>query len=390
MRFIQFSDVHLDSSITGALNLSPEKRMVLRQDIRAALARACALVSEIRADIVLIPGDLFDYETVSPETASFAANLFGSLAPIPVFIAPGNHDSLQPGSPYIDSEITHWPANVHIFKNSRFETIPLPELNCTVTGMGHSHRGITQRLLAGSIAADRLGVNILMFHGSLDGYLPSGKETVIPFSDAELLAQKCSYAAIGHYHSVSYINDAAGCVKGAYSGCLQGRDTGEAGEKYVLIGEIAPGGEVFIEKREVAERRVLSLDVDITGLSDNAAVIGKTESLILASGARAVDIISLTLRGSQMPGLEIDLSALETSDRFFHVCVSSSNVVPEYDLDMLGSDSAAPTLKSAYVKRMLEKQSAAADERERKVIQDAIYYGLYALDGRKIEARDAD
>lgn len=390
MRFVQFSDVHLDSSIGGALNLPDDKRAILRQDIRASLARACAMVSETRTDIVLIPGDLFDYETVSPETASFATDLLGSLAPVPVFISPGNHDSIQPGSPYIDSESVRWPANVHIFRKSQFETISLPELNCTVTGIGHAHRGITQRLLSAPLDFDRLDTNILLFHGSRDGYLPSDKETVIPFSDAELLAQEISYAAIGHYHSTCYICDASGCVKGAYSGCIQGRDTGESGEKYVLVGQIGPGGDILIEKREAAERRVLNLEVDITGLGDNSAMAGKVDSLITASNASPKDIVNLVLIGSVVPDLEIDLSCLETSGRFFHMCINSSRLVPEYDLDALVSASAAPTLKSAYVKKLLEKQYAATDERERRVIQDAIYYGLYALDGRKIEARDAD
>ncbi len=63
MRFVQFADIHLDSNLGGALDLPPEKKEALRDDIRTALARACALAREIKADLVLVPGDLFDYET---------------------------------------------------------------------------------------------------------------------------------------------------------------------------------------------------------------------------------------------------------------------------------------------------------------------------------------
>ena len=391
MRFVQFSDVHLDSSIGGALGLPADKRAVLRRDIAASLARACALASECRADVVLIPGDLFDYESVTPETASIAADMFASIAPARVFISPGNHDSLCPGSPYIDPSGFRWPDNVHIFIESNFRTVAIPELECSVTGIAHAHAGVTDRLLAERVPGDRAGVSILLFHGSRDGFIPVGKETVIPFSDSELLAQGFTYAAVGHYHSPAHIRDGSGNVKGAYSGCVQGRDIGEAGEKVALVGEIAPDGRVELESRDVAERRVVSVEVDVTGIRDIAGLLAKVEAVEAASGARPRDIVSVALYGAAASTLEInDTDRIERTERFFHTCVNTSRVVPDYDLRALARESAAPSLKSAFVRRMLEMIDNTADEREQAALQDAVYYGLYALDGRKLEPRDVD
>ncbi|MCX6345272.1 MAG: metallophosphoesterase [Armatimonadetes bacterium] len=390
MRFVQFADVHLDSSIGGALNLPADKKAILQEDLKAALARACALAGETRADMALIPGDLFDYESVRPETAAFAADLFRAIAPIPVFITPGNHDNLWPGSPYTDPNGAKWPDNVHIFTDSCFKTIALAELDCTVTGIAHAHRGVTERALATPIPCEKRKHNILLFHGSRDGYAPPGKETVIPFSDAELISQGFSYAAIGHYHSQCQIIDAQGNIRGAYSGCLQGRGVDETGEKCVLVGEIDADGRVILEKREVAQRQIIGIEVDVTGAADNAALLGKLEAMLAASGARQCDIVSISLYGSAASTLKIDTSAVELSDRFFHVHVSAGRVEPDYDLEALAMESAASSLKSDFVRRMLELSELAKDESERKTLHDAVYYGLYALDGRKLEPRDAD
>lgn len=384
MKFIQFADVHLDSSVGGAANLSGEKKAILRQDIRTAFERACNLAAEHKADILLIPGDLFDYESLQSDTAKYLIDAFQSIAPVRVFITPGNHDSLMPRNPYA----SNWPDNVHIFKSSEFETIELHDLNCAITGIAHAHKGITDRAISQPIPKIDAMTNILIFHGSRDGYKPSQKETVIPFSDFELINQGFDYAAIGHYHSIAQIIDESGAIKGAYSGCLQGRGLDEMGEKFAIIGEIDSRGRVTLDKCEVAPRRIIGTDVDITGASDNAAIIGRIESAISESGARACDLVNINLYGALSSVIRIDTSHIEASDKYFYININHSRILPDYDLDLIAIDSAASSLRSAFVRRMLEMESQA-DADQQRVIRDGIYYGLAAMDGRKPEPRDA-
>jgi len=390
MRFIQFADVHLDSVIGGAIGLPAEKKAVLRQDLRSAVTRACALAVENRAELVLIPGDLFDYESLASDTPSFLADAFREIAPARVFIAPGNHDSLRPGSPYVGRSGATWPDNVHVFTRPEFETVTLGELDCTVTGMGHAHRGLTDRLIANPISGERRTVNVLLFHGSRDGYRPSDKETVIPFSDAELLAQGFTYSAIGHYHSHAVIEDELGQPRASYSGCIQGRGLDETGEKCVVVGEIGADGSVALNTIEAAARRVVSVSVSLTGVTSGPQALERIGNAITASGARECDLVQVALGGAVAPSLDLDTSALESSSRHFHLSVSRSRLEPDYDLAALSAESAASPLRSAFVRRMLELQDACAEEDERRALRDAVYYGLYALDGRRLEPRDAD
>ena len=390
MKFVQFADVHLDSSIGGALNLTDENKSILRQDIRTAINRARDLVIETKADIVLIPGDLFDYESMCAGTPSFLIDLFESMGPTWVFITPGNHDSLRPGNPFRLKQGTIWPENVHIFTFPEFETIIIPELDCAVTGIAHAHRGITDRLLSRTIERSNCAINILLFHGSRDGYKPSGKESVIPFSDDELLAQAFTYTAIGHYHSFGSITDNNGRIRAAYSGCLQGRGLDETGEKYVLVGEIGSDGNVVLKKKEVAPRRVMSVEVDVTGATEDAIVMSRIDAALASVNARECDLININLSGYASALLNLDLSELESAGRYFHVNINRSRVEPDYDLESMQHESAASSLKVEFVRRMLELQKQSADPAEQQILRDAIYYGLYALDGRKLEPRDAN
>ncbi len=372
VRFVQFADTHIAA---GAM----------ASDIRSAFARACALAVDRKADIVLAPGDLFDYETADPDTAAFISQTLAQIAPIPVFIAPGNHDSLRPRSPYFEK----WPENVHIFTAPEFETMPLPDLDCSITGVAHAHRGITDRLLAPPIAAPQIThTRFLLFHGSRDGYRPSDKENVIPFSDAELLAQGFTYCAIGHYHSYAEIaNDES--IRAAYSGCIQGRGLDETGEKCALVGEIDPEGRVTLEKVEVAQRRIVRVDVDATGARDSADLFARIDESLLQH-ARKQDAVYVFVRGLLPSGIEIDTDAWESRQPYFTTSLSLSGAVPDYDLDSICRESAASPLRSAFVAKMLEKQQAASDEDERHTLRDAMYYGLFALDNRRLEPRDVD
>ncbi|HZI92764.1 MAG TPA: metallophosphoesterase, partial [Patescibacteria group bacterium] len=101
IRFLQLSDLHLDSSLqSGRLGLSQDKARTRLAEIRQILPRACALARERKVDLVLMPGDLFDDEAVTQDTVNFVIDHLARLAPMPVVIAPGNHDYYSLGSPY--------------------------------------------------------------------------------------------------------------------------------------------------------------------------------------------------------------------------------------------------------------------------------------------------
>ncbi len=388
MRFLQLSDAHIDSNPGASLGLDDAKKRVLIGDVRRAFQRACDMAREQCVDLVLAPGDLFDFETSDDRTADFISHAFESISPIPVVIAPGNHDGLRPRNPYIDPS-QRWPGNVTIFREPRFTTAQFEDIGCSVSGVACVGKGSGERLLGSKLDRDSSSVSILLFHGTRDGFKPSDRQTVLPFSDSELEFQGFDYAAIGHYHSHSEITGLSGGVVGAYSGCVQGRAVDEAGDKSVILGEITHGGKPVVERRPVGVRAIRLVDVDVTGSSGVSDVCSRVEARLASEAFGDADILRVRLLGGVCDQIEPETVRLDAFSRFFHVSVDCSGLFPDYDLDTIASDSRSSSLEAAFVRRMREKM-LAGPEQERQTLTDAIYYGIDALRGRALRPRHED
>jgi hypothetical protein len=141
VRFIHTSDVHLDTSFSRpdfSSRLGDRKREQSRLFPRILEAARSGNVN-----LVLIAGDLFELERITPDTFEFLKRQFESLGEIRVFISPGNHDPCVPGSPYKEEA---WPQNVHIFRTEEFQFVELPEMGVRVAGFGFTHSQLEPRL----------------------------------------------------------------------------------------------------------------------------------------------------------------------------------------------------------------------------------------------------
>ena len=96
MQLIHAADLHLDSSF-GAL--PEEKARRRRQESRDVLERLERLAQQTQAEAVLLSGDLFDGKKIYRETEEALLRCLSRIR-ARVFIAPGNHDPYQEGSPY--------------------------------------------------------------------------------------------------------------------------------------------------------------------------------------------------------------------------------------------------------------------------------------------------
>ncbi len=398
MRFVQFSDVHLYASLTESrLGLPEEKRQKRRRDVRQVVARACFLAKERKCHAVLIPGDLFDDETADWDTVRFLIDTFGSIAPLSVFITPGNHDPCLPQSPYnadflAEKDIGKWPENVHIFSSNAFQTFPLDgREDVAVTGIANIGQELEQqRILATKTALPDATVNILMFHGSREP-LPPGKEATFPFSDAELLSQEFDYAAIGHYHTYAEIKDGQGSVRGAYSGTPASQRLSEVGEKFVLLGEIAEQRTVNLEKIPLDRRTLHSIEVNCSGLSHREAVIRKIEEEAGKTSNNRDDILFIRLVGRFPRGESFQLPPDLLADKYFHAVVDAGGLRPDYDFKKyVGESERIRTVEDEFRNELREMWNKAHDKNEKRVVEAAFYYGMDALLEGKLCGRYED
>jgi len=394
-RFVQFSDVHLDSAATGGrLDLPPEKHVRRRGELRQAVTAACRLAVEERVDAILIPGDLLDDESGTPETVNFLADTFESVAPVPVVIAPGNHDPYSRVSPYNRAWLEQrrqktWPEHVIIFDQPAFTSVVLPTVpHVSVTGMTHTYdRSPEDRVLARRIDRPDTDINILLLHGSRADHLPTGKSVTLPFSDAELQEQGFHYTAVGHYHSCQFITDDRERIIGAYAGCPAGRTVRETGEKCVLVGEVHPGRGTALERRRVDARTIHEVVVDCTGRASSEAVRALIERRVAEVTTDARDMVSIQVHGRFPPGNVLELPPDFLQDRYFHTAIDTSGVRPDYDLTAYSDTGPAASVEAQFVRELTAAIEADSDPDRRAVLEDALYYGLDALVQQSISVR---
>ena len=157
IKFLHTADLHLDAPFAA---LSPEQAAARRQEQRELLTELAEAANTHDCDLVLLAGDLFDSAGASDETLLALRRALASIR-APVFISPGNHDCLLPGSAYLTER---WPENVHIFKTDAIEAVELPEKQLRVYGAGFTARH-ERPLLEGFRAKADGWTNLMVLHG---------------------------------------------------------------------------------------------------------------------------------------------------------------------------------------------------------------------------------
>ena len=398
---MQISDIHLDGQISSSLAFTVDKLKERESEIRKVFADAIQMAIERRVEIILLPGDLWEDEHVSPDTIGWLGDQFRLLEnhAIPVFIAPGNHDFFSSECGYSREfrqreRLPDWPSNVFVFTSGDFQTECLTKMpNVTVTGRAFRQNVVVdERLLRQKIPHPDGEISLLLFHGSRLRGVPQGGKPLItaPFEDEELLTQKFSYVALGHYHTYQTISDTAGRIRAAYSGSPIGRMLYETGERGMLILKVGPdgvlpGAEEFIT---LDRRRIIRARVDLTGATHLEAMENRIRESMQQEGARQDDIMYIELMGRHPPSISPDFPKEFLTDYFWHVRVVNATE-PDYDLEAYRARDAR-TVDARFAREILRRLEASGDPEERAQLKEALYLGLDALIQGRITVREFD
>lgn len=360
MRILLVSDVHLDSPFAWA---KPDVARRRRQALRDALARSIRLAIDQRVDVICCGGDLFEHERVSPDTSQFLRAQFELAHPIPVFIAPGNHDWLGPESLY---RRVCWSSNVYVFGECRLVPVTIID-GLTLWGGAHLAPAGASGFLE-DFRVDRSGVHLALFHGAEMGsayFEEPGKQPHAPFRAEEIEASGLHFALLGHYHSP---RDEP---RFTYPGNPEPLTFGECGRRGALIATIGEDGCVKTERYTVAGSAVYDFAIDVSGCSSKQEIREHiTEALRGRNGYARV-----TLTGDVAP--EIDLRAADFED-----LAHSLDATPVVRLDSvrvaynLADIAREATVRGEFV-RDVQASAVAPEERQRIIVT-----GLRALDGR--------
>lgn len=361
VKILHAADFHLDSAY-GALG--EEQARQRRQESRELVRQMVDYANDQGVQVMLLSGDLFDSDDIFSQTGedlALALSRFDGR----VFIAPGNHDFYAPGSAY---ERILWPENVHVFCADKLEAVELPQYECRVYGAAFIAPSVADGgVLEGFAAPDDGWVNLLVLHGDLGGREGGYR----PLTAEQLAATGVDYVALGHQHACSGVHR-LGKTAWAYCGCMEGRGFDELGEKGVLCGTVSPG-KVDLRFVPMGTRRYEILSVDVTDNQPLAAV-----SAALPRDTER-DIYRVFLTGETEEPIRVDWLQRELADRFYALELRDQTRMKQDLWAKCGEDS----LRGLFLQE-LRKKYDAADEAERRQIEQAVRFGLAAMDNREM------
>ncbi|MSQ15685.1 MAG: metallophosphoesterase [Dehalococcoidia bacterium] len=369
MKFVLFSDLHLDASFAG-LGRGTQAGTRRRQALRDTLLNIVALAGAEKADAILCGGDLYEHESFTEDTMHFLRKAFADIHPMDIYLAPGNHDWMGRTSIY---ERADWTSNVHIFKESSLTSFPL-DSGLTVWGAAHNNPAVTQGFLDGFPPIIRgNGVrHLALFHGSeLGGYdaLGEGKVRHAPFKEKDITDVGFDHAFLGHYHRARAGDHHT--YPGNPCPLRFGEDAGR-GAVIIHVTSDSSGVKVDREWRTVSSYQTHDISLDVTGCSSQQDVRDKMIGVLQGKEGCA----RITVFGEISPDIDLNLRALETVAPSLDAL--AVRVGPDlhfaYDFDRISLE---PTVRGQFVKDVMETADID-DEQRRKVLIS----GLRALEGR--------
>ena len=334
IKVLHAADFHLDAPFA---TLPPALAGQRRREQRNALLQLVKACKD--CDVVLLSGDLFDGKRVYRDTLDALHACFAAIS-AQIFIAPGNHDSISTGSPYLTE---NWGENVHIFTKSAVERVELE--GCHVYGAAYDTQ--EQEPLQGFCVTDPNVMNLMVLHSG-DNYNPVTEE--------QIAASGLDYLALGHVHSRQV--ERAGDTVFAYPGCLMGRGFDECGQKGVLRVEVSKN-ELQSRFLPIFSRRYEILSVQVG--EDAAASVRAA-----LPGDAAEHAYRVILQGESRP---LYLPALQRalSGCCFHLELVDETYAPQ----AIWKDAEEDTLRGTLISNLKSRYEGASPEDASVVLRAA-------------------
>lgn len=279
--------------------------------VRKARLDTAADLVKLKADALLVAGDTFEDNGVDraliDQVAAILARFDG-----PVFVLPGNHDPLVPGSVWDHPAWTQY-SNITVIREAKAYALDGATLLAAPLRETHSRLDPTTWL----DTADRPpGIVIAMSHGTVEGVDPDTEHHPIAAHKREGI----HYLALGHWHSTAIYNDGAM----AYSGTHETTKFGERDSGNVLRVTIAETN--AIERIPTGRLRWQSIEEEIRHPGELDALRAKLLTLPTES------LVRVKLKGLLHAADAAILNHIDDiGQRFLHFTADTEFLLPAHD-----------------------------------------------------------
>lgn len=371
IKFLHCADIHIGAS-ESFLGVNAPRR---RSETLLTFEKILDVAKAQEVDIVLIAGDLFDSNHIEEELVERVFEGFKQISPTPVVITAGNHDPLTADSPYVTHRL---PSNVHVFSGEggsiNFEDLSLNVYGKSFTG---AYMKASSRF---PVPATQDTFNIAVIHGDTNGDINSDYNGI---TSGFIENSSMDYLALGHIHRRSELQQ-KGQTFFAYSGCPEGQGFDELGVKGVYVGTLQKG-ECSLEFVPVCHRQHLVLEIDISACQDSSEITPLILSKLCEIPDYRNQLYKIVLRGSISEGFNIPLNeiAARLSNEVYFIKLRDATLV-KADIETISREK---SLKGVFVRKILELQEKAIDDKEKKKLQLALDIGLRAFNS-EVKYRD--
>ena len=385
MRLVHLSDLHL--GFRQYQRLTPAGINQREADIAGSFRRAVDRVIELRPDVVVIAGDVFN--TVRPSNPAIlqAFRLFTRLrAALPdtqVVMVAGNHDAPKTSETGCILRL-FLELGIHVV-DAEPQRLAFPDRDLSILAVPDVP-GMARVALTPDPAAR---YNVLLLHGEVEGMLPKHAAPIdrapMEISKEDLGAAQWTYVALGHYHvyreiapNAFYSGSVDYTSANAWGELVEERAAGIAG-KGIIEHDLATGAHTF---HPLPPSRPL---VDLPPLVAKGMTAAELDTAIRESVQRVPDgiderIVRLIVRDvPRHVARELDHKALrEYKRRALHFHLDTRR--PEI---LRTSMSGAPGRRPSLAETVREKLST------RLLSSDIDREALVALGLRYLEEADA-
>jgi hypothetical protein len=394
IRLLQLSDVLLDARLSfKGLEMTATKRHERNTEALEAILSLCELAKDREADAVLIVGNLWDAQSVTASTVSRLAEAFAALGDTPVVISPGPSDPYNAQSFYDPGvlaafAVRPWSKNVYIFRSNE-PTGWISKARPDICFIGRACTGTAEEI---PIRRVNPGAATCLIRLDYDG---ARLQTLEPS-----LHDDYTYTAFGGMQNYSEIRGVDGTVRGAAAGSLIGRSREDLGQRTALwVGltpNNGPGYSVTIDKLPADKRQLVPVSININGIRAQN-VPEHIRKALQTSPVRDSDLLLLKVSGIYPSDSIPDFGLAALQKEYYHVILQDTTR-PDYFLDKLDPRTTEGRFIQSLQDMKVQAESRGGVIKDTEygadltpaMIEDALYYGLDALNQKKVTVPDVD
>jgi DNA repair exonuclease SbcCD nuclease subunit len=315
VKFIHTADWQIGMK---AAHVGSVGEMVRSERIKSA-GRVFDVARQHGAAFILVAGDTFEDNAVDRVLVQKIADVLAAF-PGPVYITPGNHDPLVPGSVW---EHAAWKshANLHVLAEAKPLDIAGATLWPSPLHEKHSTKDPTRWMDARNSPSIAIGVA----HGTVQGV--SQDELDYPIARDAASRAGLDYLALGHWHSTANYEDTNGAVRMAYSGTHEATKFGEPRSGNVLLVEIADRGSTpIVTSVRTGGLTWKTIERETRESGDLVRLREEINSLAEADKT----LLDVRLRGVLHPGEQAELTRIDelVRARFLYGRIDHAKLLP--------------------------------------------------------------